>query len=34
MKGNSVAKHAHKYNTARVFANRKARAKRGYRKHK
>lgn len=34
MKGNSVAKHAHKFNTAKVFDNRKSRAKRGYVKHK
>ena len=34
MKGNFVAKHSHKFNTAKVFDNRKARAKRGYTKHK
>ena len=34
MKDNFVAKHANKFNTAKVFDNRKARAKRGYRKHK
>lgn len=34
MKGNLVAKHCHKYNTAKVFVNRKSRAKRGYVKHK
>lgn len=31
---NYVAKHARKYNTANVFADRKKRARRGYRKHK
>jgi hypothetical protein len=31
---NLVAKHARKFNTARVFDNRKARAKRGYSKHR
>lgn len=34
MKNNFVAKHANKFNTAKVFDNRKARAKRGYSKHK
>ena len=34
MKHNFVAKHGHKYNTAKVFVDRKAQAKRGYRKHK
>ena len=34
MKNNFVAKHANKFNTAKVFDDRKARAKRGYRKHK
>lgn len=34
MKNNFVAKHANKFNTAKVFDNRKARAKRGYNKHK
>lgn len=34
MKYNFVAKNAHKYNTAKVFDNRKAKLKRGYRKHK
>jgi hypothetical protein len=34
MKDNFVAKNAHKYNTAKVFDNRKAKAKNGYRKHK
>lgn len=34
MKNNHVAKHAHKFNTARVFDNRKTKAKHGYRKHK
>ena len=34
MKDNHVAKHAHKYNTAKVFDDRKAKAKKGYRKHK
>jgi hypothetical protein len=34
MKYNFVAKHARKYNTAKVFDNRKAKAKRGYSKHK
>jgi hypothetical protein len=33
MNNNIVAKHAHKYNTAKVFVDRKARAKRGYMKH-
>jgi hypothetical protein len=31
---NLVAKHARKYNSAKVFADRKQRAKRGYAKHK
>ena len=34
MKHNHVAKHAHKFNTARVFDDKKAKAKKGYRKHK
>ena len=34
MKHNFVAKHGHKFNTAKVFDDRKAKAKRGYRKHK
>ena len=34
MKHNFVAKNAHKYNTAKVFDNRKAKTKKGYRKHK
>ena len=34
MKNNFVAKHANKFNTAKVFDNRKARSKRGYSKHK
>jgi hypothetical protein len=34
MKNNHVAKHAHKFNTARVFDNRKMKSKKGYRKHK
>jgi hypothetical protein len=34
MKNNFVAKHAHKYNKGKVFADRKARSKRGYQKHK
>ena len=34
MKDNYVAKHAHKYNTAKVFDDKKAKAKKGYRKHK
>jgi hypothetical protein len=33
MNNNIVAKHAHKYNTAKVFVDRKARAVRGYMKH-
>lgn len=31
---NLVAKHSRKFNTAKVFDDRKARAKRGYVKHK
>jgi hypothetical protein len=34
MKHNFVAKNAHKYNTAKVYEDRKAKLKRGYRKHK
>ena len=34
MKDNYVAKHGHKFNTAKVFDDRKAKAKKGYRKHK
>lgn len=31
---NLVAKHAHKYNTARTFVDRKRAQKKGYTKHK
>jgi hypothetical protein len=34
MKNNYVAKNAHKYNTARVFVDRKSLNKSGYQKHK
>lgn len=34
MKDNHVAKHAHRFNTAKVFDDRKAKTKKGYRKHK
>lgn len=34
MKDNYVAKHAHKFNKASVFEDRKAKAKRGHTKHK
>lgn len=34
MKDNYVAKHSRKFNTAKVFDDRKAKAKRGYTKHK
>ena len=34
MKNNFVAKNAYKVNTAKVFADRKAKSKRGYKKHK
>ena len=34
MKNNFVAKYAHKYNKSAVHKNRKARLKKGYRKHK
>ena len=34
MKDNYVAKHANKFNTAKVFDDKKAKAKKGYRKHK
>lgn len=34
MKDNYVAKHSRKFNTAKVYDDRKAKAKRGYSKHK
>lgn len=34
MKGNHVAKHAHKYNRATVQQDKKKKLKRGYKKHK
>jgi hypothetical protein len=34
MKDNYVAKHSRKFNTAKVFDDRKAKTKKGYRKHK
>lgn len=34
MKGNTVAKHAYKYNKPKVYRDRKRLAKAGYSKHK
>jgi hypothetical protein len=34
MKNNFVAKHMNKYNTSKVYADKKALDKKGYKKHK